>query len=73
MAQLYAREKLQVGDTFVHESIIGSLFVGRVEAVAQVGDFPAMVPSIEEWARVIRFNTIFIDERDPYRRGFQVL
>ncbi|WP_243664353.1 4-hydroxyproline epimerase [Rhodothermus marinus] len=73
MAQLYAKGKLRVGDTFVHESIIGSLFVGRVEAAAQVGDFPAIVPSIEGWARVTGFNTIFIDERDPYCHGFQVL
>ena len=73
MAQLYAKGKLNVGDSFVHESIIGSLFIGRVEATAQVGDFPAIVPSIEGWARVIGFNTIFIDERDPYGHGFQVL
>lgn len=73
MAQLYAKGKLQVGDTFVHESIIGSLFMGRVEACARVGNFSAIVPSIEGWAQVIGFNTIFIDERDPYYRGFQVL
>lgn len=73
MAQLYAKGKLQVGDLFVHESIIGSLFTGRVEATTQVGDFQAIVPSIEGWARVTGFNTIFIDERDPYYRGFQVL
>lgn len=73
MAQLYAKGKLRVGDTFVHESIIGSLFVGRVEAAAQVDNFTAIVPSIEGWARVTGFNTIFIDERDPYCHGFQVL
>ncbi len=73
MAQLYAKGKLGVGDTFVHESIIGSLFIGRVEAATQLGDFPAMVPSVEGWARVTGCNTIFIDERDPYCHGFQVL
>ncbi len=73
MAQLYARGKLRVGDTFVHESIIGSLFYGRVEQVVQVGDFPAIIPSIEGWARVTGYHTIFVDERDPFRYGFQVL
>src|SRR3546814_5718605 len=32
MAQLHAKGRLRVGDSFVHESIIGSLFKGRVEA-----------------------------------------
>ncbi|SHK69798.1 4-hydroxyproline epimerase [Rhodothermus profundi] len=73
MAQLYAKGKLNVGDSFVHESIIGSLFIGRVEATARVGEYPAIIPSIEGWARVIGFNTIFIDEADPYCHGFQVL
>jgi len=72
MAQLAARGALRVGDEFVHESIIGSLFRGRVEALATVGNRDAIVPSIEGWARVTGFNTIFIDDRDPYAHGFQV-
>jgi 4-hydroxyproline epimerase len=73
MAQWAARGKLGAGDDFVHESVIGSLFRGRVEAVARVGDHDAIVPSIEGSAFVTGFNTLFIDDRDPYARGFQVL
>lgn len=73
MAQWHGRGKLAVGDTFVHESIIGSQFIGRVEAEAKVGDVKAIVPSIEGWARITGHNTIFVDERDPYWRGFQVV
>ena len=73
MAQLSARGKLKVGDTFVHESIIGSLFHGRVEAAAKVGNHEAILPSIQGWARMTGYNTIFIDERDPYAHGFQVV
>jgi 4-hydroxyproline epimerase len=74
MAQWAAEGRLEVGDEFVHESIIGSLFVGRVEERTTVGDLPAIVPSVEGWARVTGFNTIFIDEEDdPYAHGFQVL
>ncbi len=72
MAQLPARGELKVGDDFVHESIIGSLFRGRVEAETTVGNRPGIVPSVEGWARITGFNTIFIDERDPYAHGFQV-
>ncbi|MBI3579678.1 MAG: 4-hydroxyproline epimerase [Ignavibacteriales bacterium] len=73
MAQWAAKGKLKKGETFVHESIIGSLFRGRVEDETTVGDKKAIIPSIEGWARVTGFNTIFIDDRDPYAHGFQVL
>jgi len=72
MAQLVAKGKLEVGDEFVHESIIGSLFEGRVERAASVGNKPAIMPSIAGWARVTGYNTIFVDDRDPFAHGFQV-
>ena len=72
MAQLVARGKLAVGDAFVHESIIGSLFEGRVEEAAKVGAASAIVPSVAGWARLTGLNTIFVDDRDPYAHGFQL-
>jgi 4-hydroxyproline epimerase len=73
MAQLASRGKLGVGDDFIHESIIGSLFRGRVEAAARVGDFDAIIPSIAGQAWVTGHNTIFLDPRDPFVKGFSVL
>lgn len=73
MAQLAAKGKLAVGDDFVHESIIGSLFEGRVEEAVDVAGTPAIVPSVAGWARLTGLNTIFVDERDPYAQGFQVI
>ena len=73
MAQKAARGELKPGDLFVHESIIGSLFRGRVEGVAKVGNYEAIVPSIEGSARMTGYNTIFIDDDDPYARGFQLV
>ncbi len=72
MAQRAARGLLKPGETFVHESIIGSLFHGRHEGAAQVGDFPAIIPSVAGWARQTGINTITIDDRDPYAYGFMV-
>ena len=73
MAQLVARGKLSKGDRFVHESYIGSQFTGRVEDIAQVGDYPAIIPSIEGWARIYGENTITVDPQDdPYWQGFLV-
>ena len=71
MAQWYAKGLLKEGDTFIHESIIGSKFTGKVEAVTEVGGKPAIIPSIEGWARIYGYNTINIDsEDDPYAFGF---
>ena len=72
MAQWAASGKLAPGDEFVHESIIGSLFRCRVESRTKVGEFDAIVPSIEGWARVTGLNTVFVDEADPFAHGFQV-
>ena len=72
MAQLAAKGKLSVGAEFWHESIIGSIFKGRVEAATEVGGRPAIVPSIAGWARMTGINTIFIDDRDPFAHGFVV-
>ncbi|MCF6101250.1 4-hydroxyproline epimerase [Mesorhizobium muleiense] len=72
MAQLHAKGKLGTGDEFVHESIIGSLFKGRVEKQVTVAGKPAIIPSIGGWARMTGLNTIFIDDRDPFAHGFVV-
>ncbi len=73
MAQLAARGELKPGDSFVHESIIGSMFAGRVEAPARAGGRDAIIPSVGGWARMTGYNTIFIDDRDPFARGFSVV
>jgi len=72
MAQLAATSRLKEGDIFVHESIIGSTFAGRIEGRTKLGNTDAIIPSIEGWAHVTGLNTIFIDDRDPFAKGFQV-
>lgn len=73
MAQWFAKGKLKVGDEFIHESIIGSRFVGKVEAIAQVGSFEGIIPSIQGSARIIGYNQLILDPDDPYVKGFQVI
>jgi len=73
MAQLVAQGKLTRGDSFVHESYIGSQFTGCVEALTRVGEYAAIIPSIEGWARIYGENKITVDpEDDPYWKGFLV-
>lgn len=73
MAQRYAKGTLKKGDEFVHESFIGSQFIGRVVEETTLDGKLAIVPSIQGWAKVYGHNTITIDENDPYAFGFQVI
>ena len=74
LAQLHAKGKLKKGVEFIHESFIGSIFVGCIEEETTVGDFPAIIPSIKGWAKIYGYNTIIIDDKDdPYAHGFSVI
>lgn len=73
MAQWYTQGKLKQGDVFVHESYIGSTFTGRIEQVKDFHGKKAIIPSIEGWARITGYNTITIDDDDPYAHGFEVI
>lgn len=76
MAQLFAKGKLNLGENFVHESYIGSQFVGKVEEIVELqsssGPIKAIKPSIQGWAHVFGENKITIDDNDPYAMGFSV-
>ena len=74
LAQLHAKGKLKQGDSFIHESIIGSKFIGKIEKETILFGKPAIVPSVQGWAKIYGYNTISIDdEDDPYAHGFQVI
>ncbi|MFH6603718.1 4-hydroxyproline epimerase [Maribacter algicola] len=73
MAQWNAKGRLSVGEQFIHESFIGSQFIGKVEEITTIKDIPAIIPSIQGWAKIYGRNTITIDDDDPYAHGFQVI
>ena len=72
MAQLHGKGRLKVGEPYRHESLIGTVFEGRVERAADVGPYPGILPSVGGWARITGHNTIFVDDRDPLAHGFQL-
>lgn len=73
LAQWYAKGLLKPGEDFIHESFIGSKFIGRIEEETKIAGKPAIIPSIEGWAKVYGYNTIMLDDDDPYVHGFQVI
>ena len=74
LAQLFAKGKLKIGEEFIHESFIGSKFIGCVEEATTLDGKLAIIPSIRGWAKIYGHNTITIDDvDDPYAFGFQVI
>lgn len=72
MAQLHGKGRLAVGGRYRNESLIGTIFDGLVEDEVAVGPFTGIRPSLGAWARIVGHNTIFVDDRDPLFRGFQI-
>ena len=73
LAHLAATGRLRPGDRFVHESYIGSRFVGKIEAETEIAGVKGIIPSIEGTAFSTGFNTIWIDRQDAFWKGFQVV
>jgi len=70
MAALHAQGALEVGDEFIHESILGGLFIGRIAGETEVEGLRAIIPTIEGSACVSGFQEFLLDERDPFPTGF---
>jgi proline racemase len=57
---------------FVHESLIGTRFSGRVASRTEVGDYQAIVPEIEGSAWITGEHTFLLDDSDPLKDGFRI-
>jgi len=73
MAQLFNKGKLKIGDKFIHESFIGSKFIGSIVKETTLTGRRAIYPSIKGWAKITGYNQIILDDNDPYVKGFQVI
>jgi trans-L-3-hydroxyproline dehydratase len=72
MAVLAGMGLLDRQHTFVHESLIGTTFQGRIVGEDTIGGLPAIVPEIEGEAYITGESTFLIDPRDPLRNGFRL-
>ncbi|MDR7001956.1 proline racemase family protein [Neobacillus niacini] len=70
LATLYARGELGINEPFVYESILGTLFKGRIVEETTIGEFTAVVPEITGSAYITGYNTFLIDPEDPLKYGF---
>ena len=72
LAQLHARGQLAPGEPWVHESVIGSRFTGRIVAETEVAGRPAVVPEITGRAWVTGRAEYVLDPEDPFPAGFSL-
>ncbi len=72
MAVLHARGELGLHEDFVHESILGTRFTGRLLQETAVGAYPAVVPTISGQAWITGFANYLLDPTDPFPTGFTV-
>ena len=72
MAVMHAKGQLPIGRDFVHESILGTTFTGRLTEATTVGPHPAVVPTITGQAWIYGLSTYLVDPSDPFPEGFTI-
>lgn len=72
MAAMHARGALPLETDFVHESIMGTTFTGRLVAETEVGPYRAVVPTITGQAWIYGLSSYLVDPTDPFPEGFVV-
>jgi proline racemase len=72
MAVLHAKGQLPLEQDFVHESLLGTLFTGRLTQEVRVGPYPAVIPEISGTAWITGFANYVLDPGDPFPEGFML-
>lgn len=72
LATLYSKGQLKENETFIYESILGTLFKGKIIGLTNVGEYEAITPEISGTAYITGFNHFVIDPEDPVKYGFSL-
>jgi proline racemase len=70
MAHLHALGQLGLGEPFIHESIIGTRFTGRLTTSTRVGPYTAVIPTVTGRAWITGMAQYLLDPEDPFPAGF---
>lgn len=70
LATLYAKGELKPGEPFVYESILGTLFKGRIVEERKLADFDAIIPEITGSGYILGFSNYVYDPDDALTYGF---
>ena len=67
---LKARGVIDVDETCVHESVIGSIFGSHVDRLATVGPHDAVIPRISGQAYITEISQVGLDLADQFPTGY---
>ena len=67
---MHRRGEIGVGETFVHDSVIDTRFLSRIDALTTVGPYPAVIPSFTGQAWITGTAQYGVDPTDPFPAGF---
>lgn len=70
LALLHSQGLIEPGEVFVHESITGSRFQSKIEALTRIGDLDAIIPSVAGQAWITGTQQLGLHPTDPYPEGF---
>jgi proline racemase len=72
MSLLHARGALAAGEAFLHESLIGTEFTGRIVGETEIGGVPAIIPTVTGRAWITGTAQKGVDPTDPFPHGFSM-
>ena len=72
MATLHARGLLPLGREYRHESVTGTVFIGKLVDEVSLGGVPAVVPEITGHGWITGFANYVVDPTDPFPTGYTV-
>jgi proline racemase len=70
LAVMHAKRQIEVGETFIHESIIGTEFESRITSLTRVGDYPGLISTVSGQAWITGITQYGVDPTDPFPLGF---
>jgi len=72
MALLHQQGKMNVGDRYIGESVIGSRFHCAIDSITRVGKKNAVFPVISGQAWITGMHQYLLDPTDPWPHGYKV-
>jgi len=69
LAYLHGKNKLKKNEYFVHESITGTMFKGRILEEVKIGKYNGIIPEIKGRAFIIGYSHLIAQEEDPFKHG----
>ena len=73
LAALYSKGQIAIGEEFIHESIVGSIFRGTVLETTSVEGIEAVTTRITGSAWIMGMHRFFYHEEDPLKEGFLLI